>query len=175
MIWSYNSFFFFSELSFKAWMCGGKIEIAPCSRVGHVFRTWSPYKIGSEEINHNTIRVAEVWMDEFRFLYYDRLGRFDEPFEQRLGDIGDVSERKALREKLQCKSFKWFLDTIVAGRLPYHELVGAGELRNPATDLCIDKNDRTEYMDQVIDLIPCHGLAGFQYWWMNKNRYEKKK
>ena len=58
------------ELSFKAWMCGGIIEIAPCSRVGHVFRTWSPYKVDEREINTNYKRVAEVWMDEFKYLFY---------------------------------------------------------------------------------------------------------
>ena len=165
-VWGGENF----ELSFKAWMCGGQIEIAPCSRVGHVFRTWSPYKIGDKEINHNLIRVAEVWMDEFKNVFYSRLGKFDVPLKERLGNVGDLSARKGLRNILQCKSFRWFLDTIVAGRLPYHDLIGAGELVNPANDLCLDKNDRTEHMDELIDLLPCHNLGGFQYWWLNRNR-----
>jgi len=124
-----------------------------------------------------------------------RLGRFDEPLEDRLGDFGDISERKVLREKLKCRSFKWYLDNVADG-LPYHPLIGAGELKNPSSDLCLDKNDRTEHMDEPVpfqtiflirghvyftfvmfskilqvDVAPCHGLGGFQYWWMNKNRF----
>lgn len=103
------------ELSIKAWLCdpppgpgggGGKgattsknrIEIVPCSRVGHVFRSWckkmqfppffsnacttcekysfrSPYNADPEQIHRNNKRVAEVWMDEYKYVYYDRSER----------------------------------------------------------------------------------------------------
>lgn len=45
-------------------------------------------------------------MDEYKEYYYIR-----EPQIRKL-DFGDVSEQKAIRDKLQCKPFKWFMEKI---------------------------------------------------------------
>lgn len=58
----------------QVWMCGGVLEIIPCSHVGHIFRKRSPYKwrTGVNVVKKNSIRLAEVWMDEYRNYYYER-------------------------------------------------------------------------------------------------------
>lgn len=54
-------------------MCGGILEILPCSRVGHVFRKATPYSFPggtSQIVNHNNARLVSVWLDEFADFYY---------------------------------------------------------------------------------------------------------
>ena len=54
-------------------MCGGTLEIIPCSHVGHVFRSRMPYKLTTaNSFRRNLARLAEVWMDEFKVYFYER-------------------------------------------------------------------------------------------------------
>ena len=55
-------------------MCGGTLEIIPCSHVGHIFRKRSPYswKTGVNVVKKNSVRLAEVWLDNHKKYYYER-------------------------------------------------------------------------------------------------------
>ncbi|KAG5283279.1 hypothetical protein AALO_G00040330 [Alosa alosa] len=101
------------EISFKIWMCGGEIEIIPCSRVGHIFRGQNPYKFPKDRqktVERNLARVAEVWLDEYKELFYGH--GYHHLLDKSMIDIGNLTEQIQLRQKLKCKSFKWYLDNI---------------------------------------------------------------
>lgn len=63
------------------------------------------WRTGVNVLRRNSIRLAEVWMDDYAKYYYQRIGSDK-------GDFGDISARLQLREDLGCKSFQWYLDTI---------------------------------------------------------------
>lgn len=41
-------------------------------------------------------------------------------------DIGDISERKALRKKLQCKTFRWYLVSVYPEMRMYSDTIAYG-------------------------------------------------
>ncbi|XP_035310188.1 polypeptide N-acetylgalactosaminyltransferase 12 isoform X1 [Cricetulus griseus] len=147
------------EFSFRIWQCGGTLETHPCSHVGHVFPKQAPYS--RSKALANSVRAAEVWMDEFKELYYHRNPR------ARLEPFGDVTERKKLRDKLQCKDFRWFLKTVYPElHVPEDRPGFFGMLQNKGLrEYCLDYNPPNENQvdgHQVL-LYLCHGMGQNQF------------
>uniref|UniRef100_A0A3P9KE58 Polypeptide N-acetylgalactosaminyltransferase n=1 Tax=Oryzias latipes TaxID=8090 RepID=A0A3P9KE58_ORYLA len=126
------------EISFKVWMCGGRMEDIPCSRVGHIYRKYVPYKVpGGISLAKNLKRVAEVWMDEYAEYVYQRRPEY------RHLSAGDMSAQKELRSRLNCKNFRWFMEE-VAWDLPKHyppvepPAAAWGEIRSVGSGMCME-------------------------------------
>ncbi|KAM9070800.1 polypeptide N-acetylgalactosaminyltransferase 11-like [Sarcophilus harrisii] len=120
------------EISFRIWMCGGKLFIIPCSRVGHIFRKRRPYGSpeGQDTMTHNSLRMAHVWLDEYKEQYFSLRP------ELKLKSYGNISERVELRKKLGCKSFKWYLDNI------YPEMQLSGPNAKPQQPVFINRGPK---------------------------------
>ncbi|XP_021354684.1 polypeptide N-acetylgalactosaminyltransferase 5-like [Mizuhopecten yessoensis] len=151
------------EISFRIWMCGGTLETAPCSHVGHIFRKKSPYTWpgNTNVVKKNNVRMAEVWLDEFKVYYYDRINND-------LGYYGDVSERKALRRRLQCHDFKWYLLNVYPELFVPGEALASGQIKNIRKPFCLDAKTNYGFKPNPVISYHCHGLGGNQYWMLTK-------
>uniref|UniRef100_A0A1I8P174 Polypeptide N-acetylgalactosaminyltransferase n=1 Tax=Stomoxys calcitrans TaxID=35570 RepID=A0A1I8P174_STOCA len=157
LVWGGENF----ELSFKIWQCGGSIEWVPCSHVGHVYRGFMPYnfgKLASKKkgplITINYKRVIETWFDDtHKEYFYTR-----EPLARYL-DMGDISEQLALKKRLSCKSFQWYMDNIAYDVYDKFPALPAnlhwGELRSVASENCLDSMGSQP--PAIMGLSHCHG------------------
>ena len=93
-------------------------------------------------------------MDEWRDFYYSM-----NPGAKNV-DIGDLSPRKNLREDLQCKSFRWYLETVYPESQMPLDYYFLGEIRNDATHNCLDTMGRKS--GEEVGMSYCHGLGGNQ-------------
>ena len=158
------------EISFRIWQCGMTLECIPCSRVGHIFRTgkyWQGqvYKVPYEVIIRNKLRTAEVWMDEYKEIVYS-VNHQPATF-----DLGPLEYMRNLRERLQCKPFKWLLDNVYPEMfVPFDEykIQAKGEIRNPESGACFDTLGAT-HVGSSVGAYPCHGQKGTQHFVLTSN------
>lgn len=149
------------EMSFRVWMCGGTLEMIPCSRVGHIFRPIHAYRYtfsyrilyiriknnnrcfnSYPKINKtiddtqiiNVLRMGKVWMDEYLDLLY-----WTRPSIRNIIDIGDISDRIELRKRLKCKSFKWYLQDVIPDKyLQFENIKEYGQVSSVPFHYCLD-------------------------------------
>ncbi|ELU00789.1 hypothetical protein CAPTEDRAFT_190622 [Capitella teleta] len=148
------------EISFRVWMCGGTLEFVPCSRVGHIFRSSHPYTFPGNKDTHglNSKRLAEVWMDGYKRLFYHHRRDLLVINPQFNADAGDFSDRLQLRRDLKCKSFKWYLENVYPEKfIPDENVIAYGMVRNPSSNLCLDTLSKDEKMVFNLGLYGCQG------------------
>nr|XP_033771649.1 polypeptide N-acetylgalactosaminyltransferase 6-like [Geotrypetes seraphini] len=167
------------EISLKVWMCGGKLEIVPCSVVGHVYRTENPHLLdeGSSVVSWNLVRVAEVWMDEYKMLFYHRNMEAARIFNEK--SYGNLSQRHRLREQLGCKSFGWYMNTVRSDFfIPELNPRFYGALVNLGLERCLEIGDLEDGKAEV-GTNECQdddpGKQYFEYSSLNEIRHNTRK
>lgn len=138
------------EMSFRVWQCGGKIQIAPCSHVGHIFRKSSPYSFPGgidKTLFANLARVALVWMDEWAEFYF----RYNEKA-RLVKDKLNITSRLELKQRLHCKNFEWYLDNVWPQHFFPKKDRFFGRIRNKGENLCLIKPERKGISNQPMGI-----------------------
>lgn len=78
-------------------------------------------------------------------------------------NFGDISDRLNLRERLQCKNFTWYLNTVYPEAfVPDFDPVKFGAIKNSGSQTCLDVGENNQGGKAVI-MYQCHNMGGNQY------------
>mmetsp|Transcript_70646 Transcript_70646/g.178128 ORF Transcript_70646/g.178128 Transcript_70646/m.178128 type:complete len:480 (+) Transcript_70646:112-1551(+) len=96
------------ELTMKVWRCGGRIEIVPCSRIGHLFRDpgHRPYPVEVNQVVQNYKRLAHVWLKDHLDYFY-RMKPEARPMK-----LIDMDPLYKQHEDLSCHNMTWYLENV---------------------------------------------------------------
>ncbi|XP_059520014.1 polypeptide N-acetylgalactosaminyltransferase 15 isoform X2 [Myotis daubentonii] len=142
------------ELSLKAWLCGGSVEILPCSRVGHIYQNQEANSPPDKEATLlNKVRIAETWLDSFKETFYKHS---PEAFALSKAEKPDCTERLQLQRRLGCRTFHWFLANIYPELYPSeHRPRFSGKLHNTGLGFCADCQAEGGLLGCAMMLAPC--------------------
>ncbi|XP_068944529.1 polypeptide N-acetylgalactosaminyltransferase 15 [Petaurus breviceps papuanus] len=142
------------ELSIRVWLCGGSVEILPCSRVGHVYRNQPPNASPEQEAAlKNKIRIVETWLGSFKDTFYQHSPK---AFSLSQSEKQDCSERLQLQKRLGCRTFHWFLSNLSPELYPSEHKPGfSGKLYNSGVGSCADCVLGGALLGSLVTLSPC--------------------
>mmetsp|Transcript_8526 Transcript_8526/g.20069 ORF Transcript_8526/g.20069 Transcript_8526/m.20069 type:complete len:523 (+) Transcript_8526:49-1617(+) len=95
------------ELSMRSWLCGGRIDIVPCSRVG-----WQqiPFQASNDTaILQERRLLAESWLEDGQQQFYRAVPA---AYNTSMPQVSALELRRADRVELRCNPFSWYLDMI---------------------------------------------------------------
>lgn len=142
------------ELSLKAWLCGGSVEILPCSRVGHIYQNQDAHSpLDQEATLQNKVRIAETWLGSFKETFYKHS---PEAFSLSKAEKLDCTERLQLQRRLGCRTFHWFLANIYPELYPSERRPRfSGKLHNTGLGFCADCQAEGDILGCAMMLAPC--------------------
>mmetsp|Transcript_60351 Transcript_60351/g.155528 ORF Transcript_60351/g.155528 Transcript_60351/m.155528 type:complete len:790 (-) Transcript_60351:21-2390(-) len=169
------------DQSLRMWLCGGEIVACPNSQVAHMWRTGdrrtsARYKhVGDSGVNR--ARAVYAWYGDFadKLLHYPSFNRRNGGSGPWYGDLSNII---AIKDRLKCRPFAWFLRRFKsiyedAGLIPGEVFM----LKEESTGKCLKFEGSAGTAGGGVGqagLYHCGDKDDHQFWWHLGNKSPRK-